>query len=82
MFKFMFEKIANLLIKNFQNFPTQSNFDNWEVFNHSDYLNGSSKVKKLFRLKSFLIRYNIEKYYVYSIKNNIENVNERRTVGL
>ena len=61
MFKFMFEKIANLLIKNFQNFPTPGNFDNWEVFNHSDYLSGSSKVKKLFRLKSFLIRYNIEK---------------------
>jgi ubiquinone/menaquinone biosynthesis C-methylase UbiE len=61
MFKFIFKKIANLLIKNFQNFPNSGNFDNWEVFNHSDYLNGSSKVKKFFRLKSFLIRYNIEK---------------------
>jgi hypothetical protein len=43
-------KIANLLIKNFQNFPNPGNFDNWEVFNHLDYLNGNSKVKKLFRL--------------------------------
>lgn len=57
----MFTIIAQLLIKNFQNFPKHDNFDNWEIFNHPDYLNGSSQKKKKIRFKSFLVRYNIEK---------------------
>ena len=49
----MIETIVNLLIKNFQNFPKHDNFDNWEIFNHSDYLNGSSQKKKKLDLKAF-----------------------------
>ena len=38
--------MIKFLMKTFQNEPSENNFENWEVFNHDIYLNGSESKKK------------------------------------
>ena len=45
----------------FQTFPSESNFENWEVFNHEIYLKNTEDKKKEIRRATCLARYNIEK---------------------
>lgn len=54
-------RLAKALMKAFPNFPTQENKNNYEVFQHNDYLNGSETEKKDIRLSSSKSRYEYEK---------------------
>ena len=42
--------MIKFLMKTFQNEPSENNFENWEVFNHSIYINGSESKKKEIRV--------------------------------
>ena len=39
-------RLAKALMKAFPNFPTQENKNNYEIFQHNDYLNGSEAEKR------------------------------------
>ena len=58
--------MIKFLMKTFQNEPSENNFENWEVFNHDIYLNGSERKKKEIRNATCLARYDIEKNKKYS----------------
>ena len=34
-------------MKMFPNFPSEDNYDNWEIFNHDNYLKSSDENKKI-----------------------------------
>ena len=69
--------MIKFLMKTFQNEPSENNFENWEVFNHDIYLNGSESKKKEIRNATCLARYNIEKNKKYSWMENyfLSNLN-------
>ena len=54
------------LMKKFSSFPLKDNPENWEIFNHDDYLKTSEDKKKEIRRSSCIARYNIEKDIKYS----------------
>ena len=60
-------RLAKALMKAFPNFPTQENKNNYEIFKHNDYLNGSETEKKDIRLSSSKSRYEYEKIETTSI---------------
>ena len=57
-------------MKLFPSFPSENNFDNWEIFNHENYLNSSEKKKKYIRNATCITRYDIEKNKKYSWMEN------------
>ena len=57
--------MIKFLMKMFQNFPSENDFENWEVFNHDIYLKSSEDKKKEIRTSTCLARYNIEKDKTY-----------------
>ena len=61
----------------FQTFPSESNFENWEVFNHEIYLKNNEDKKKEIRRATCLARYNIEKDKKFSWMENyfLSNLN-------
>ena len=64
-------------MKMFQTFPSESNFENWEVFNHEIYLKNTEDKKKEIRRATCLARYNIEKDKKFSWMENyfLSNLN-------
>ena len=64
-------------MKMFQTFPSESNFENWEVFNHEIYLKNNEDKKKEIRRATCLARYNIEKDKKFSWMENyfLSNLN-------
>ena len=48
--------MIKFLIKMFQNFPSENDFENWEVFNHDIYLKSSEDKKKEIRTSTCLAR--------------------------
>ena len=64
-------------MKMFQSFPSESNFENWEVFNHEIYLKNTEDKKKEIRRATCLARYNIEKDKKFSWMENyfLSNLN-------
>jgi len=62
--------MIKFLMKMFQNFPSENDFDNWEIFNHDIYLKSSEDKKKEIRRSTCLARYNIEKDKKYSWMEN------------
>tara|TARA_Y100000590_G_scaffold334639_1_gene380783 strand:+ start:518 stop:1450 length:933 start_codon:yes stop_codon:yes gene_type:complete len=62
--------MIKFLMKMFQNFPSENDFENWEVFNHDIYLKSSEDKKKEIRRSTCLARYNIEKDKTYSWMEN------------
>ena len=69
--------MIKLLMKMFQTFPSESNFENWEVFNHEIYLKNNEDKKKEIRRATCLARYNIEKDKKFSWMENyfLSNLN-------
>ena len=57
-------------MKMFQTFPSETNFENWEVFNHEIYLKNNESKKKDIRRSTCLARYNIEKDKKFSWMEN------------
>jgi len=53
-------------MKIFSSFPKKNNPENWEIFNHDDYLKTSEIKKREIRRSSCIARYNIEKDIKYS----------------
>ena len=43
------------LMKLFPSFPSENNFDNWEIFNHENYLNSSEKKKNILEMLHALL---------------------------
>ena len=62
--------MIKFLMKAFPNFPSENDFENWEVFNHDNYLKSSEENKKEIRRATCLARYNIEKEKKYSWMEN------------
>jgi len=62
--------MIKFLMKTFQNFPSETNFENWEVFNHDIYLKNTEDKKKDIRRATCLARYNIEKDKKFSWMEN------------
>ena len=64
-------------MKMFQTFPSETNFENWEVFNHEIYLKNTEDKKKEIRRATCLARYNIEKNKKFSWMENyfLSNLN-------
>jgi|APSaa5957512535_1039671.scaffolds.fasta_scaffold49792_2 ubiquinone/menaquinone biosynthesis C-methylase UbiE len=58
------------LMKIFPNFPSENNYDNWEIFNHDNYLKSSEENKEKIRRASCIARYNIEKDIKFSWMEN------------
>ena len=58
------------LMKMFPNFPSEDNYDNWEIFNHDNYLKSSDENKKKIRRLSCKGRYDIEKDIKFSWMEN------------
>lgn len=69
--------MIKFLMKMFQTFPSESNFENWEVFNHEIYLKNNEDKKKEIRRATCLARYNIEKDKKFSWMENyfLSNLN-------
>ena len=69
--------MIKFLMKMFQTFPSESNFENWEVFNHEIYLKNTEDKKKEIRRATCLARYNIEKDKKFSWMENyfLSNLN-------
>jgi hypothetical protein len=57
-------------MKIFSSFPSKDNRENWEIFNHEDYLKTSENKKREIRRSSCIARYNIEKDTKYSWMSN------------
>ena len=64
-------------MKMFQTFPSETNFENWEVFNHEIYLKNTEDKKKEIRRATCLARYDIEKNKKFSWMENyfLSNLN-------
>ena len=62
--------MIKFLMKTFQTFPSENDFENWEVFNHDIYLKSNEEKKKEIRKTTCLTRYNIEKDKKYSWMEN------------
>ena len=58
------------LMKIFSSFPSKDNPENWEIFNHDNYLKTSEDKKRKKRRSSCIARYNIEKDIKYSWMEN------------
>ena len=58
------------LMKMFPNFPSEDNYDNWEIFNHDNYLKSNDEDKKKIRRLSCKGRYDIEKDIKFSWMEN------------
>ena len=69
--------MIKFLMKTFQTFPSETNFENWEVFNHDIYLKNAEDKKKDIRRATCLARYNIEKDKKFSWMENyfLRNLN-------
>ena len=69
--------MIKFLMKTFQTFPSETNFENWEVFNHDIYLKNTEDKKKDIRRATCLARYNIEKDKKFSWMENyfLRNLN-------
>tara|TARA_B100000902_G_C27253589_1_gene886612 strand:- start:341 stop:1273 length:933 start_codon:yes stop_codon:yes gene_type:complete len=62
--------MIKFLMKTFQTFPSETNFENWEVFNHDVYLKNTEEKKKEIRRLTCQARYDIEKNKKFSWMEN------------
>ena len=62
--------MIKFLMQTFPNFPSENDFENWEVFNHEIYLKSNEEKKKEIRRATCLARYNIDKEKKYSWMEN------------
>ena len=62
--------MIKFLMKTFQTFPSEKNFENWEVFNHDIYLKNTEARQKEIRQATCMVRYNIEKDKKFSWMEN------------
>ena len=62
--------MIKFLMKTFQTFPSEKNFENWEVFNHDIYLKNTEAKQKEIRHATCTARYNIEKDKKFSWMEN------------
>ena len=53
--------MIKFLMKTFQNFPSEKNFENWEVFNHDIYLKNTETKQKEIRKATCMLRHMILK---------------------
>ena len=67
-------------MKIFSSFPSKDNRENWEIFNHDDYLKTSENKKRKIRRSSCIARYNIEKDIKYSWMENyfLKNIDQKK----
>ena len=67
------------LMKIFSSLPSKDNPENWEIFNHNDYLKASENKKREIRRSSCIARYNIEKDIKYSWMENyfLKNIDQK-----
>ena len=68
------------LMKIFSSFPSKDNPENWEIFNHDDYLKSSEDKKREIRRSSCIARYDIEKNIKYSWmeKYFLKNIDQKK----
>ena len=62
--------MIKFLMKTFQTFPSEKNFENWEVFNHDIYLKNTETKQKEIRKATCMARYDIEKDKKFSWMEN------------
>ncbi len=62
--------MIKFLMKTFQTFPSEKNFENWEVFNHDIYLKNTQTKQKEIRKATCMARYDIEKDKKFSWMEN------------
>ena len=62
--------MIKFLMKTFQTFPSEKNFENWEVFYHDIYLKNTETKQKEIRKATCMARYDIEKDKKFSWMEN------------
>ena len=79
-------RFAKALMKVFQNYPTQENKNNHEIFHHNNYLNGSEAEKREIRSSSSKSRYEYEKnrdfFNIYFPKLNKEKYKNKEILEI